>query len=71
MRAAGDARFSMIVGVASMWLLRVCLGYLLVLHFHTGVLGIWCAWILDWILRSICFIPRFRSHVWENRAFRD
>lgn len=70
MRAAGDARFTMVIAVVSMWLCRVGLGYYFVLFCSTGVLGIWYAWIIDWFFRIAFFIPRYRSRKWETKSIR-
>ena len=46
LRAAGDARYTMVVSITSMWLFRVALCYLLVGHFGGGLLasGPVCSW---------------------------
>jgi len=66
MRAAGDARFSMAVSIASMWLFRVGLSYVLVGVLQTGVIGVWLAWAVDFLFRSIVFVIRYRGHRWEH-----
>lgn len=71
MRAAGDARFTMVIAVLSMWLCRVGLGYFFVLVCNTGVWGIWYAWIIDWIFRISFFLPRYRGHKWESKSIRQ
>lgn len=68
MRAAGDVRHTMVVAAGSMWLCRVGLGCLFVLVFHTGVLGIWFAWLIDWTFRICFFLPRYFSGKWETKA---
>ena len=32
-----------------------------------GVFGVWIAMILDWVVRSIFFIIRYRGSKWENK----
>lgn len=71
MRAAGDARFTMVIAVVSMWLCRVGLGHFFVLFCNTGVWGIWYAWIIDWFFRMAFFLPRYRGHKWETKSIRD
>lgn len=70
MRAAGDVRFVMLIAIISMWVCRVGLGYFFVLVCHTGVWGIWYAWIIDWLFRIAFFIPRYRGHKWETKSIR-
>jgi Na+-driven multidrug efflux pump len=71
LRAAGDTRFTMISGTASMWTLRVGLGILLGRFWGMGVLGVWIAMCVDWLLRVALFIIRFRGHRWETMGIRE
>lgn len=71
LRAAGDTRFTLVVSTVSMWALRVGLGILLGRFWGFGVLGIWMAMFVDWMLRVALFIPRFRGHKWETMALRE
>jgi len=68
MRAAGDARYTMIIASVSMWVCRVGLGCFFVLVCNTGVLGIWYAWIIDWFFRIAFFLPRYFGTKWETKA---
>lgn len=68
LRAAGDVRFTMIVSIVSMFVMRVSAAYLLGIVLQTGVIGIWIAMGLDWVARSAIFLLRFRSGKW--RTFR-
>ncbi len=69
LRAAGDARFSMIFSTFSMLVFRIAFSYLLVLKFHMGVMGVWWAMFIDWIARSTAFVLRYRSNQWEKKGF--
>jgi putative MATE family efflux protein len=69
LRAAGDARFTMVVSALSMLLFRMAFSYLLVLQFHMGVLGIWIAMMIDWLTRSAAFVVRYLSGRWERKNF--
>ena len=71
LRAAGDTRFTMVVSTVSMWTMRVGFGILLGRHLGFGVLGIWMAMFVDWILRIAFFLPRFLGHKWETMGLRD
>ena len=66
LRAAGDARFTMLVSSLSMWLCRVGLGYVFALSLHMGVIGIYTSHALDWVVRSVAFVWRYRAHRWEH-----
>ena len=63
-RAAGDVRYTMIVSIASMWIFRICLAYILGLRLGLGLLGIWSAMTIDWVVRSIFYVWRILSGKW-------
>ena len=66
LRAAGDARFVMLVGIVSMWFGRVLLAYLFTYAFGMGPMGVWLAQGIDFTFRSITFFLRWRSGRWQN-----
>jgi len=68
LRAAGDARFPVLMGVLSMWGVSVPLAYLLGVYFGIGLLGIWIAFAVDEWLRGIIMLLRWRSRAWEKKA---
>ena len=69
LRAAGDARFTMLASMATMWLCRVLFAYVLGKWLGYGVVGVWVAHaILDWTVRSTVFYLRYRSGKWETKA---
>jgi putative MATE family efflux protein len=67
LRAAGDAKFSMIVSLASMWLVRIALSYVFALTLGLGPLGVWIAMVCDWVVRGGLFIYRFARGKWRTR----
>lgn len=67
LRAAGDARFTMVVSTASMWLFRIAACYVLVGWLHLGLMGVWGAMFLDWAARSTCFVLRYRGEKWLTK----
>lgn len=71
LRAAGDTRFTMVGGTISMWTLRVGFGILLGRFWGLGVLGVWIAMCVDWLLRVALFVIRFRGHKWETMGVKD
>lgn len=56
LRAAGDVKFTMIVSVAVMWACRIGLSYVFALYFNMGLIGIWLAMILDWVVRTAFYV---------------
>ena len=71
LRAAGDTRYTMVSGTISMWTLRVGLGILMGRYWGLGVLGVWIAMCIDWLLRVTLFVVRFKGHKWETMGIKD
>ena len=67
LRAANDARYTMIVSVLSMWIFRVGSAYVFAQYMNMGVMGVWFAMYLDWIVRLLFFVLRFKSGKWQRR----
>lgn len=68
LRAAGDARFPVLMGVCSMWGVAVPLAYFLGIHLGFGLIGIWLAFVADEWLRGMIMLLRWRSRAWEKKA---
>ena len=66
LRAANDVKFSMVVSILSMWVFRIGFGYLLAKFLGMGVMGVWIAMYIDWAVRTVCFIFRYRSARWHR-----
>lgn len=71
LRGAGDAKFTMVVSMISMWLFRVALSYVLALGAGWGFLGVWVAMTIDWAVRGIFFVARFLGKKWEKARVID
>jgi putative efflux protein, MATE family len=68
LRAASDAKYTMVVSLATMWLFRIGLSFLLTRFFHFQIHAIWVAMCIDWFFRAILFIMRFKSGKWKDKA---
>ncbi len=68
LKAAGDARYIFVIGVASMWGVAVLLAYILGIKCGLGLLGVWIAFACDEWLRGILMLLRWRSRVWEKMS---
>ena len=66
LRAAGDAKFTMVVSLLSMWICRIGMSYLLGSGWGLGLLGVWLAMFADWIVRGAVFLPRFLQGKWKD-----
>ena len=57
----------MVVSMLSMWVFRVGLSFLLIYKLEIGVLGVWIAMTLDWAVRSLVFLIRYRGIRWQMK----
>lgn len=69
LRAAGDVKFPVYMGILSMWGISVTLSYLLGIHFGLGLVGIWIAFIADEWLRGLLMLWRWRTRIWVTKSF--
>ncbi len=68
LKGAGDVRFPVYVGMASMWGLGVGGAWLLGVRMGYGLVGIWIAMAADEWVRGLIMVGRWRSGAWKNKA---
>nr|MCR5698813.1 hypothetical protein [Treponemataceae bacterium] len=61
LRALGDVKFTLLVSSISMWIIRIGICYLLSFTLNLGVLGVWIAMSIEWVVKSVCFLLRYRK----------
>ncbi len=68
LRAAGDAVFTMVVSLTTMFVCRVALSYVFACSWGLGLgmLGVWLAMFCDWIVRAVCFLWRYWRGSWKK-----
>lgn len=72
LRAACDARFTMVISVASMLAFRIGLSLVLALRLNYGAVGVFAAMVVDWLFRAVVFFFRYRSgRWWPSRALTE
>ena len=64
LRAAGDAMFTSVASLTTMWLGRVVMGYVFGLVFHWDIQGVTLAMVLEWAVRGVVFLSRLRGEKW-------
>lgn len=64
LRAANDVEFCMCVSIVSMWIFRIGFSYILAQYADWGVFGVWVAMTVDWAVRGIFFVTRYRRNKW-------
>jgi putative MATE family efflux protein len=70
LRAAGDARFPVGVGVISMFAVAVGLSWLLGVHLGWGLVGVWVAYGADEWIRGLAMSARWHFRGWVPHARR-
>ena len=68
LRAAGDAVFTMIISLASMFICRVLCSYVFACDWGLGwgLFGVWMAMFADWVVRGVFFFFRYLKGGWKH-----
>lgn len=69
LRAANDAKFTMIVSILCMWIFRVALAYFFVRTLGRSIQYVWYAMYIDWIFRVFIYMHRLRSFTSRLKAY--
>lgn len=67
LRAAGDVKFTMWASIFATVVCRIFLSFILAKWLGLGVIGIAIAMVLDWCIKAVMDIWRFRSGKWKDR----
>ena len=65
LRAAGDAKVTMIISIASMWIFRIVFSFILGRYMGLGVYGVWVAMVIDWCFRAVFMMVRYHGGKWK------
>ena len=71
LKAGGDANFTLIISVSSMWVFRILLSYLIGRGLGFGAIGVFIAMVVDWIFRAVMFLWRFHSRKWIHKSLAN
>lgn len=69
LRSVGDVNFPFYVGITIQWIVGVFFGWLFGQALGWGLIGMWCAFVLDEGIRGSIFVWRWHSKRWQQRAF--
>ena len=69
LRSAGDVNFPFYVGVAVQRTVSVGFSYLFGIYWGWGLVGMWCAFLLDENIRALLFVKRWNSMRWAKKGF--
>lgn len=65
-RAAGDAKYPMYVNIASTFMLRIAMAYVLGGFLGLGLYGAYFAMFLDWILKAVLYTVHYVRKSWTR-----
>lgn len=68
LRATGDARFPLIMGIIFMWGVSLPVGYICGIVLELGIVGVWAGFCVDEWGRAIANTLRWRSRKWQNKT---
>jgi Na+-driven multidrug efflux pump len=66
LRGAGDTRSPMLVAIAGPVVVRLLACWILAFEMDLGLLGIWIATTLDWLVRAVWLAIIFRRGRWRS-----
>lgn len=66
LRASGDVKITMYIGIGSMLVFRLGTAVLLGIVCHMGIIGVWIAMGMDWLARSVAFTVRYKTGRWKK-----
>lgn len=67
-RAAGDTRYPMKIGVVTMFLCRIVMSYVFGSYFGMGVMGIFMAIFLEWLVKAVLFTRYYLRGQWMRNC---
>ncbi|MGM0113508.1 MATE family efflux transporter [Enterococcus sp. DIV0187] len=67
LRAAGDAKFTSLISLVTMWGIRIVVGYFLSITFNYGIIGVWIAMCIEWCIRGAVFSRRLVNEKWIEK----
>lgn len=68
LRASGDAKFPVYMGLISMVCMSLPLGYFLVFTLDLGLAGVWLTTAFDEWVRAVIMYFRWKSRAWEKHG---
>lgn len=71
LRGAGDAKYTMVVSIISMWISRITLAYVLSIPLKMGLMGVWAGMYVDWMVRGIFYYIRLYRGKWKTNSLQN
>lgn len=67
LNASGDVKYPLICSIIVLWIISLPFSYLLAIKFGLGLVGVWLAYAIDEILRSLLMLYRWKSDIWKSK----
>lgn len=68
LNASGDVTFPLFASLMVLWVISLPFSYALAIPAGLGLVGVWIAYSIDEVLRSVLMIRRWRSGVWRHKS---
>ncbi len=68
LKGAGDAKYTLITSLIGMWVFRITLGYFLGIPLGMGLVGVWLGMFIDWGVRGVLYLLRFKHGRWKSNV---
>ncbi|MGO2100697.1 MATE family efflux transporter [Vagococcus salmoninarum] len=68
LNATGDVKYPLICSLIVLWVISLPFSYTLAIIFKMGLVGVWLAYAIDEVLRSVLMIYRWRSGIWRTKS---
>ncbi|HEX9484936.1 MAG TPA: MATE family efflux transporter, partial [Gemmatimonadaceae bacterium] len=68
LRGSGDTRFTLATTIVNWLVVRLPLAVVLAFPLGLGLAGIWLAVLIDYCVRAVILVLRFRSGRWSKRV---
>lgn len=71
LKSSGDVKYTMVVAILSMWLFRVFIARVFGIYMGFGIVGVMWGMYIDWVVRAIAFVIRYKSGVWTQKRIKE
>ncbi len=66
LRGCGDVKYSAVVSIFAMVVVRVATAYIFGITLGWGLVGVWLSMFVEWFTRAVLILPRIFSKKWER-----
>ena len=66
LNANGDVKATFAVSVSACWIFGVFMSYILAIKLGFGLIGVWCAFMLEETFKAVLYSIRWKSGKWKT-----